>query len=149
MSESSGRPSGPGEVGATPQGRLALGVTAGAAAACLGALLLGSLQGAAGPRGHELGYWALGIGLLVGAILGKVGGRGRAVALWGIPLALAGVALAQLLAAAMQVDTDTLLVWRLGPALDYWLSEILGKNDFTFYTVAALEGYLVAQRVAE
>ncbi|MFG2195292.1 hypothetical protein [Streptomyces sp. NPDC048639] len=129
--------------------RAAHGVAAGAGAALAGALLLGALQGAAGPRGPELGYWALGIGLLVGAVLGKVGGPGRSVALWGIPLALAGVALAQVLAAGMQVEPGGMPAWHLGPAIDHWFGEILGENDVIFYTVAALEGYLVAQRVAE
>ncbi|MEV6315863.1 hypothetical protein [Streptomyces sp. NPDC051776] len=129
--------------------RAGVGVAAGAGASLSGALLLGALQGAACPAGPELGYWALGIGLLVGAVLGKLGGRGRAVALYGVPLATAGVAVAQVLAARMQVEPGGAIVRHLGPALDYWLGEILGKNDVAFYTVAALEGYLVAQRVAE
>ncbi|MET8680849.1 hypothetical protein ABZW18_25525 [Streptomyces sp. NPDC004647] len=133
--------------------RTGLGVAAGAAAATAAGLLLGALQGGTGRQSHELGFWALAIGLLVGAVLGKVGGRGRAVALWGIPLALAGVALAQLLAAASQAAPGysalDLFTGHPGPALDYWWTEILGRNDVTFYTVAGLEGYLVAQRVAE
>lgn len=128
--------------------RAGLGIAAGAAAAGLGALLLGGLQGATGPAGLELGYWSLAIGLLVGAVLGKVGGHGRAVAVWGVPLALAGVALAQLLAAALQVGPADAVLWHLGPAVDYWQGHVLGRNDITFYTVAGLEGYLVAERVA-
>ncbi|MEU6082173.1 hypothetical protein [Streptomyces sp. NPDC047108] len=129
--------------------RASAGVAAGAAAALAGALLLGPLQGASGPTGPELGYWALAMGLFVGAVLGKVGGRGRSVALWGIPLALAGVALAQVLAAWMLVEQGGMFVWHPGSAVDHWRGEILGENDIAFYAVAALEGCLVAQRIAE
>ncbi|MGP3981941.1 hypothetical protein [Streptomyces sp. KR80] len=140
-----------------PSGRPGPGVAAGAAATVAGGLLLGALQGwgslpgealGEGARGYELGYWALAIGLLVGAVLGKVGGQGRAIALWGVPLALAGVALAQLLAAAIQVGAGDVHL-EPGPVLDYWQHEILGRNDVTFYAVAAAEAYLVARRVAE
>ncbi|MGP3999250.1 hypothetical protein [Streptomyces sp. 8N706] len=151
-----GDASGGGTRGTGGEARPTTGIAAGAVTAVVGALLLGTLQGALGPQGHELGYWALGIGLLVGAVLGKAGGRSRAVAVSGIPLAMAGVAIAQLLAAAMQSGSAgpgysplDLLTGHAGPALDYWRSEILGKNDVTFYTVAALEGFLVAKRVAE
>ncbi|MER5971646.1 hypothetical protein ABT112_18245 [Streptomyces sp. NPDC002055] len=137
-------------------GRTGPGVAMGAATAVVAALVLGFAQGSFGRTGHELGYWALAIGLLVGVALGTAGGRSLPASLCGIPLATAGVAAAQLLAAALQVGTvepeysavDP-LTGHAGPALAYWRHEILSRNDIAFYTVAALEGFLVARRVAE
>ncbi|TVL93702.1 hypothetical protein [Streptomyces sp. SAJ15] len=51
------------------------GIAAGAAAALLGALVFGFLQGKAGDRALELSYWALCIGLLVSATRHKPDGR--------------------------------------------------------------------------
>ncbi|KOG89675.1 hypothetical protein [Streptomyces varsoviensis] len=143
------------------EGRPARGLVAGAATALLVAVVFGWAQGLAGPDGHELGYWALAIGLLVGAALGKAGGRAPALAPLGTLLALLGVLLAQLLAAATHMNEATsdamghppgvlaTLVHHFGAVVDYWRHEMLGRNDIAFYAVAGAEGYLVAKRVAE
>ncbi|MEV0278423.1 hypothetical protein AB0I22_18855 [Streptomyces sp. NPDC050610] len=143
------------------EGRPARGLAAGAAAALTGAIVFGWAQGLAGPGGHELGYWALAIGLLVGAALGKAGGRAPALAPLGALLALLGVLLAQLLAAAAHMSEATsdamgnppgaltTVLHHFDTVVEYWRHEMLGRNDIAFYTVAAAEGYLVAKRVAE
>ncbi|MFE7119971.1 hypothetical protein ACFU99_31575 [Streptomyces sp. NPDC057654] len=143
------------------EGRPARGLAAGAATALLVAVVCGWAQGLAGPGSHELGYWALAIGLLVGAALGKAGGRAPALAPLGTLLALLGVLLAQLLAAATtmgEATSDALghppgvlatLLHDFDAVVDYWRDEMLGRNDIAFYAVAAAEGYLVAKRVAE
>ncbi|MEU1945678.1 hypothetical protein ACFW95_31275 [Streptomyces sp. NPDC059474] len=135
--------------------RPARGLAAGSAAALLGALVFGFIQGKIGHRGQEVGYWALCIGLLTGATLGKLGGRAPLLALIGIPLAVAGVSLAQLLGVAVLMGdesswptTDT-LIGHFGLVMDHWHDDILGRNDITFYAAAGAESYLVAKRIAE
>ncbi|MQY16476.1 hypothetical protein SRB5_66750 [Streptomyces sp. RB5] len=122
-----------------------LGLLAGAAAAVLGALILGPLQGSTGERGLELGYFALAAGVLVGAALGKAAGtsaRARRVALLAVPPALLGVMLGQWVASAVYIGS-----W--DGSLEFWRHHVFGRNDWTFYLVAGAEGYLVAKRVAE
>jgi hypothetical protein len=138
-----------------PAARPVRGLTGGAAAALLGAVVFGFVQGKTGQRGHEMGYWALCTGLLIGVALGKLGGRTPPLALVGIPLALVSVSLAQLLGSAMRVGdaaawaTADVLTGHFGLALDYWRDDVLGRNDITFYAVAGAESYLVARRVSE
>jgi hypothetical protein len=131
------------------------GLVAGVAAALVGALVFGVVQGKIGHRGQEVGYWALCIGLLIGAALGKLGGRAPLLALIGIPLALVGVLLAQLIGIAVHMGdqsswpTADTLIEHFGQVIDYWRGEILGRNDITFYAVAGAESYLVAKRITE
>ncbi|MGW3433936.1 hypothetical protein ACWDHW_39310 [Streptomyces melanosporofaciens] len=135
--------------------RPARGFAAGSAAALLGALVFGFVQGKIGHRGQEVGYWALCIGLLTGAALGKLGGRAPLLALIGIPLAVAGVSLAQLLGVAVLMGDESswptadTLIGHFGLVMDHWRDDILGRNDITFYAVAGAESYLVAKRIAE
>ncbi|MEC4017454.1 hypothetical protein [Streptomyces sp. H27-D2] len=143
-------------VGRPDAGRPAAGIAAGLAAALLGALVLGVLQGKTGQRGPEVGYWALALGLLVGAVLGRFGGRAPLTAYAGVPLALLAVCAAQFVGAAIlladaagSATTAETLLRHFGAVAHYWQHDLLGKNDITFYTVAAAEGFLVARRVAE
>ncbi|CAM5731590.1 hypothetical protein [Streptomyces mordarskii] len=135
--------------------RPARGLAAGIAAALLGALVFGFIQGKIGHCGQEVGYWALGIGLLTGAALGKLGGRAPLLALTGIPLAVVGVSLAQLLGVAVLMGDESswptadALIGHFGLVMDHWRDDILGRNDITFYAVAGAESYLVAKRITE
>jgi hypothetical protein len=61
-----------------------------------------------------------------------------------IPLAFAGVILTQITACAVHVRTGDPV-----EAYEFWRRAVLGKNDMTFYLVAAVEAYLVALRAAE
>ncbi|WP_407560622.1 hypothetical protein [Streptomyces sp. 184] len=116
----------------------------GAAATVAGALLLGVTQGLVGERGLELGYWALALGLLVGAAVGWAGEQSRTLALGAVPVALVGVVLTQIAATAVYLGSAD-----VGAAYDFWRSEVLGKNDMTFFLVAGAEAFLVSQRVSE
>ncbi|WP_240662413.1 hypothetical protein [Streptomyces sp. WAC 06738] len=129
---------------ADSRARLLQALAVGAAATVAGALVLGGTQGLVGERGLELGYWALALGLLVGAAVGRAGAEARGSAFLAIPVALAGVFLTQLAATAVHLGTVD-----VGAAYDFWRSGVLGKNDMTFYLVAAAEAFLVSQRVSE
>ncbi|MGK5631941.1 hypothetical protein [Streptomyces sp. URMC 123] len=142
--------------GAGAAGRPGLALVVGLATAVGVAAVFGLLEGRTGRQGHEVGYWALALGVLLGAVLGKVGGRSRLVPWLGVPVALLAVAVSQLVTSAVQVaahggaaSTLDALTGHVGLCLDYWWDEIIGRNDITFYCVAALEGALVAKRVAE
>lgn len=124
--------------------RLLQALAVGAAATVAGALVLGVTQGLVGARGLELGYWALALGLLVGAAVGRAGEQTRGSALLAIPVAITGVLLTQIVATAVHLGSAD-----VGAAYDFWSSEVLGKNDLTFYLVAAAEAFLVSQRVSE
>ncbi|WP_258563292.1 hypothetical protein [Streptomyces phytophilus] len=124
--------------------RLLQALAVGAAATVAGALVLGLTQGLVGERGLELGYWALALGLLVGAAVGLAGEQTRGSAFLAIPVALVGVLLTQLTATAVHLGTAD-----VGAAYDFWHTGVLGKNDMTFYLVAAAEAFLVSQRVSE
>lgn len=140
---------------ASPDARPGRGLAAGIATTLLAAALFGFVQGKIGHRGQEVGYWALCIGLLIGAALGKLGGRAPLLALIGIPLALVGVSLAQLIGVAVQMGdqsswpTADTLIGHFGLVMDSWRSDVLGRNDITFYAVAGVESYLVAKRITE